>query len=513
MPVPVRNTGVTLAWAAALALLITLSDSDNSFFWLPFGLVLVLCLIARRRWHPAIIAAGLALPFLAWVFRLWASSGIVPLSAWPWLEIALLPSAAILFCLAVWIRPYPAGSGSTDPLHRLHWLGLRLAVSSSLSATLQVALHFGFSAADGYFLSTLVVREFLFQYSTALLFAGPWLLGLSFRPGQRSLVMSWPALLAAVLGVLLIELGIGLQNPVFAYASAAMAMIPGLVLGFRHGGWPMLAGFAAVILSFGASVDGWPLLERIVLHLYLTLAGWLGLLAVLTYRQLAMRHEELLLVQRKEREAMIASAALDERYRQHVASELHDAAGQTLIAIQLAAERLALGQQNSPAEVEQIRQLARVAADEVRTILRRLSAEDGAHIDLHESLSNGHLLHLLRTAGINASTSISPPGPAWGALDDDLRLVLYRVIQESVSNVLRHSGASHCHITLMLRQRKNRLRIIGSIRDNGVHRQTTSGSGFGLRGMKTRLTAVGGRFRFRQDLRGTSVQLFVELPG
>ena len=104
------------------------------------------------------------------------------------------------------------------------------------------------------------------------------------------------------------------------------------------------------------------------------------------------------------------------------------------------------------------------------------------------------------------------PGARLNALTGDIRLQLYRVIQEALTNVARHSQATECIISV----REENDRIIMFITDDGIGlgerklAQESDTGGFGLRGMESRIAIIGGDFRIRWDEDGTEIRL--EIP-
>ncbi len=99
------------------------------------------------------------------------------------------------------------------------------------------------------------------------------------------------------------------------------------------------------------------------------------------------------------------------------------------------------------------------------------------------------------------------------ALPENLRINFYRIVQESLNNVMKHSQATEVKI----RVKRNNKIIVLSIHDNGVgfipaNRPWKRGnSGFGLTGMQERAHSLGGSFRFRSaPTQGTTMT--VEIP-
>ncbi|MGH8805202.1 MAG: sensor histidine kinase, partial [Polaromonas sp.] len=77
-------------------------------------------------------------------------------------------------------------------------------------------------------------------------------------------------------------------------------------------------------------------------------------------------------------------------------------------------------------------------------------------------------------------------------LDDKSATTLFRILQESLSNITRHAQATQVHIELY----RNGRRLYLQIKDNGIgmkdHKKTNS---FGLVGMKERISMLGGEFK------------------
>jgi signal transduction histidine kinase len=112
-----------------------------------------------------------------------------------------------------------------------------------------------------------------------------------------------------------------------------------------------------------------------------------------------------------------------------------------------------------------------------------------------------------------------------GRLPANVELVLFRVIQEALTNIWRHSGSSSAQIRLACEASKGRTRITLSIEDEGkgipdtIRRSTLSGggrqisSGLGLLGMRERLHEIGGRLEIDSIAGKTVIRASVTLNG
>jgi two-component system sensor histidine kinase UhpB len=140
-----------------------------------------------------------------------------------------------------------------------------------------------------------------------------------------------------------------------------------------------------------------------------------------------------------------AALGAQERERLRIARALHDEAGQTLTAVALEIERAA-----DAADPDERRRLTALAAelhstlDEIRRISRELRPEALDDLGLINALIA--LCRRISTqGGIEVQRSLATDLPP---LSPDLELVIYRVAQEALTNVLRHSEATRCEVSL-----------------------------------------------------------------
>jgi two-component system sensor histidine kinase UhpB len=140
-----------------------------------------------------------------------------------------------------------------------------------------------------------------------------------------------------------------------------------------------------------------------------------------------------------------AALSAQEGERLRIARALHDEAGQTLTAVALGIERAA-----EAARPDERQSLAALATelhgtlDEIRRITRELRPEALDDLGLINALI-ALCARSSRQGGIEVERRLSADLPP---LSSDLELVIYRVAQEGLTNVLRHSGASRCLVSL-----------------------------------------------------------------
>jgi signal transduction histidine kinase len=182
--------------------------------------------------------------------------------------------------------------------------------------------------------------------------------------------------------------------------------------------------------------------------------------------------------------------AVQEEERRHLARELHDEFGQLLTAISLRLQiaKGAAGEAAWPA-LEECAGLIQRAGERVR----------GLALDLHPTMLesaglDGTLRWLAESHSRQGPVRVSVSGEV-SRLPTDIGVTAFRVVQEALTNVLRHSGAKNARIEL--EQQPGRLRV--TIEDDGAGfdvtamRQKAAGEGhLGLVGMRERVEIVGG---------------------
>jgi two-component system sensor histidine kinase UhpB len=208
------------------------------------------------------------------------------------------------------------------------------------------------------------------------------------------------------------------------------------------------------------------------------------------------------------RQSAQRALAAQEGERLRVSRELHDEVGQRLTGVLL---RLRNVEQRAPAglrpDLEQLRDEVRVSLEEVRDTARRLRPEALEDLGLASALAA--LTHDA-TRGTPVSITRTFSGEV-NDLGDELEVVIYRVAQEALTNVVRHSGARHA--VLAVTREGNELLL--SVTDDGCgFEPARTPRGAGLTGMSERALLIGGRLRIKsRPGSGTTVQLAAPVAG
>jgi two-component system sensor histidine kinase UhpB len=194
-----------------------------------------------------------------------------------------------------------------------------------------------------------------------------------------------------------------------------------------------------------------------------------------------------------------------EAERLRVAQELHDEIGQNLTAALLQLGRI--GKQapdDLRAEISEAAETVRENLDDLRRIAQRLRPPEIDELGLVSALA--HFTDRLgKRAGLRIERRFDRELPVLGHEEE---LVVYRVAQEALTNVVRHAGASRAEVAL----ERAPDRLILRVRDDGcgLGEAAASGNG-GIRGMRERAALIRAVLHVgsREDADGTEVTLHV----
>lgn len=492
---------IMLAWGTGWLMLWTLSfylthNGQQAVLFLPQGVWLALMILLSRRYWPALI-----LPPLAAI--LWLH-GEQLLTRYLMLAVPLIGIVSAWLAQRYWHR-FP-----------LYWQRLSILIAAvTVNALLQTLILSPFldspatllllgSFTGGVLLTPFVylVFEFLRQQHRY------HLLGLdTSNPPLRTSLIIWCSLFFII--------GIGTQmvlSPALERLLLIVVFLPNVVMAWKFG-WQggVLSGLLGSMMITIARQVGVGFSDLLELEIFLSTQSLLGIglgIAISRQQHLAMnleryRHrlESELQARRALAEKLIHS---EEDTRKQLARELHDEIGQNITAIQIQSQ-LVKRASDTPLAIEaagQINDLARRIHRSTRQLLRQLRPPVLDELSLQEALH--HLVNEFAFAerGIRCRFDYRLPTPPES---ETLVFTLYRLLQELLNNVCKHANASE--VTILLCQRHARLHL--EVRDNGSGISPQQQPGFGIQGMRERVSALGGELTLESRL-GTRV--IVNLP-
>ncbi len=251
--------------------------------------------------------------------------------------------------------------------------------------------------------------------------------------------------------------------------------------------------------------------NRVQRHAYMFLAGTLaailctGLYLTFANRKLFNRLS-VLSAQRSELAQKLIST--QESILRHVSRELHDEFGQILTAIGAMLSRM---HRQSPAaaglcnDLLELRDITQSTLEKVRGLSQSLHPVSLDEADLGTTL-DWYLPNLERQTGLAISFEKSG---VCSQLESSVRVHVYRIVQEALSNIIRHSGSPRAWVRLNYQPGS----LVLEVEDRGVGMGTKlSHHGIGMTAIRERATLLGGTVEFLRPLEGgTLVRLSLPL--
>lgn len=231
--------------------------------------------------------------------------------------------------------------------------------------------------------------------------------------------------------------------------------------------------------------------------------------------ELQQRNTEVLRQSDELRDLSVRLMAAQDQERRHIARELHDSAGQTLTTLSMNLARLAKGVKSRAPDLDS-------DVNQSQELVQQLN---------HDIRTTSYLLHppLLDEAGLATAIQVycqgltgrGGPEIAVGVpeqmqnLPSALELVIFRVIQECLTNVIRHSESKTASVKLQIDAHL----VVVEVQDFGkgilperLASLQAQGSGVGIRGMRERIRQCGGQMKISSSQSGTMVQISIPVP-
>ncbi|OYO01081.1 two-component sensor histidine kinase [Enemella evansiae] len=320
----------------------------------------------------------------------------------------------------------------------------------------------------------------------------------------------WAGLVAAVIAAVLFRWRAPTVSPIVTLCATAWGWLTGLSedpllaaawclypLALRRGGRTRVIGLVAVgVLLLVSTVTAVPesLLsfgQALVIGIGAVGAAWL-LGHVEAQRQAATRQT-----------ALERAAAERARQQNVLAREVHDVVGHSLSTISAEAaiirELPGADEQEWRDALTAIELRARAALVEMQALVRSLRT---GHQAVATSPDLTELVTAARVSGLEVSTEITTP-----PMSDETRIAVARIVQETLSNIIRHSGARGCEVSV----RGDGDTVVVQVEDNGHGLPSRPTPGTGVAGMRERVEELGGSLTVTTRLEG-GTRVLARLP-
>ena len=232
-------------------------------------------------------------------------------------------------------------------------------------------------------------------------------------------------------------------------------------------------------------------------------------------RELEERNADVLMQSEQLRDLSRQLLRVQDEERRHIARELHDSAGQTLAVLGLSVAQLANKISHAAPELA-------VASKPIQELVQQLQ---------REVRTTSYLLHppLLDENGLSSALKWYVQGlvdrgvldihlevsETFGRLPGDMELLVFRLVQECLTNIHRHSGSRAAFIRIG----RDDNTVTAEIRDEGKGMSTeklagilSGKSGVGIRGMRERLRHFQGQMTIESDSTGTKIVASIPMP-
>jgi len=225
-------------------------------------------------------------------------------------------------------------------------------------------------------------------------------------------------------------------------------------------------------------------------------------------RRKKMMHEQKMLKADYEKSLLQTQLEIQEQTLRTISQEIHDNVGQVLSLAKLNLNTLDIEEGvNKEQKIESSIQLVSKAINDLRDLSRSLNGDKIADLGLQDAIDNE--LKIIANTGHFATQMITSGEPY--KLPPQHEMVLFRIVQESLNNTLKHSKAKNIYIELFYEMDVFKMIINDDGGGFDAGRLEATETGIGLSNMKNRASLVGALFSIQSNPgHGTSV--FIQLP-
>ncbi|MFZ1006878.1 MAG: response regulator, partial [Candidatus Sulfotelmatobacter sp.] len=226
------------------------------------------------------------------------------------------------------------------------------------------------------------------------------------------------------------------------------------------------------------------------------------------------RTQELVRASQELRELSARILQAQDEERRRIARELHDGAGQLLAALGMEAGNIARESDRlssrAALSLRNIESFVAQMTKDIRTMSHLLYPPLLDEVGLQSALTE-YVTGFAERSGVQVSLDL--PG-AMERLDRDYELSLFRIVQECLTNIHRHSGSKTASIRVVRDEDDGGL--ILEVKDEGrgmaperLSEIQSTGSGVGIRGMRERILQLSGKMGIESDVSGTRIHVVI----
>jgi PAS domain S-box-containing protein len=232
-------------------------------------------------------------------------------------------------------------------------------------------------------------------------------------------------------------------------------------------------------------------------------------------RELELRNADVMRQSEQLRELSWQMLRIQDDERRHIARELHDSAGQLLTVLAMNLSTLIRKVQEEAPELaesaEEARDLAHQLTSEIRTTSYLLHPPLLDEEGLRSAIS-WYVRGLTERSGLEIAFKISE---GFGRLPREMELAIFRLVQESLTNIHRHSGSKRATIEISRTPEQVLLEVWDE--GKGISREKLAdiqsrGAGFGIRGMRERARQFNGEMTIESSGKGTLFRITMPQP-
>lgn len=246
----------------------------------------------------------------------------------------------------------------------------------------------------------------------------------------------------------------------------------------------------------------------------LILVGGIIVFLIMHQRRVLRFHQQIQEMEARQQKLLLnASIKLQEEERQRLAADLHDDAGPLLATARLYLNENLINHDKASQlqAILQTRQIIDETILLVRNISHNLMPPTLKNFGLESAITD--LFQKISGSGVvNASSRFHDYKDR---MKEDRELLIFRVVQELINNILKHSNSSFIHLTQNLHENRFYIRIHHDgrgILQSDFERLSKSNEGLGLKNIMSRMRVVHGNINFERDISQTYYKVTLDLP-